>query len=285
MNNMEENKNSDPNTQENADNFFALSVPKSEESFPVLKAFQDFLDAERERARRRQMTLAISFMVALVVLVVLFCGIGVVIFSGMVTRSDSKQDKLLEMLLSQRAAAQQASVTVAPAPRAEPDPVINEMMTVLKQLRAETAELKAAASEVAKPVLQSVSVAPEVKSEIPVKKTGVFSSPKRRPETESPPPQVEAVVEAPAEASPSPQNAVEASPPLALSTPLSPPAPVVERKSDPNAPVQVKVVPSREMHLPADHEASEISVVTEGNVKFPWRILMPTGAETKDAAK
>ncbi len=281
MNNMEENKNSDPSTQESADNFFALSVPKSEESFPVLKAFQDFLDAERERARRRQMTLAISFMVALVVLVVLFCGIGAFIFSGMVKRSDTKQDKLLEMLLSQRTAVHQPSVTVVPAPR-EPDPVINEMMAVLKQLKTETAELKAAAAvaEATKPDAQTAPVAPEarpeireIKPEAPVKKTGVFSSPKRRPETESTPPQVETVAEAPAETPPSPQNAVES------------PPPAVERKADPNAPVQVKVVPSREMHLPEGHEASEMPVVTEENVKFPWRILMPTGAETKDAAK
>ena len=74
---------------ETAENAFALAFPKGDESFPVLKAFQEFLDAERERARRRQMTLTICFMSAIVLLVVLFCVIGAVLFSGMMRRSDT----------------------------------------------------------------------------------------------------------------------------------------------------------------------------------------------------
>lgn len=278
---MEENKTSDSGAHESADNFFALSVPKSDESFPVLKAFQEFLDAERERARRRQMILATSFMAALVVVVVLFCGIGAVLFSGMVTRGDAKQDKLLEMLLSQRAEAQQPAIAAAPVLAVEPDPVINELMAVLKQLRAETAELKAAAAaaEAEKSVAASTPEVPEVKPEAPAKKTGVFSSPKRRTESlPAPTPmEIEPVLENSAEVSPSTSDTV-ATPPVVA-------PPVVAPKSDPNAPVLVKVVPSRTMRLPDGYEASELSVVTEGNVKFPWRILMPTGAETKDAPK
>lgn len=273
MNTMEDNTNSDSGARESADNIFALSVSKGDESFPVLKAFQDFLDAERERARRRQMVLALSFMAALVVVVVLFCGIGAVLFSGMVTRSDSKQDKLLEMLLSQRAPVQQPVVVAAPVEKVESDPVMIEMMAVLKQLRAETAELKAAAAaaEAEKVSAPLVAEVPDVKPTAPVKKTGIFSSPKRQPES----------VPAPVPAEPAAEDTVEVPP--TTSAGVTPP--VAASNADPNAPVQVKVVPSRTMRLPEGHVASELSVVTEGNVKFPWRILMPTGAETKDASK
>lgn len=283
---MEENRNSDSGSHESADNFFALSVPKSDESFPMLKAFQEFLDAERERARRRQMILATSFMAALVVVVVLFCGIGAVLFSGMVTRGDAKQDKLLEMLLSQRAEAQPSAVVAAPAPRVEPDPVIKELMAVLQQLRAETAELKAAAAaaEAEKSIAASAPEVPEVKPEAPAKKTGVFSSPKRRTESvpAPTPTEIEPVSGTSDEGSPSTSDTVAASP-VAAPPVIAPPA--AAPKSDPNAPVLVKVVPSRAMQLPEGYEANEMSVVTEGNVKFPWRILMPTGAEIKDDSK
>ena len=276
---MEENRHLDHGAQDSAENIFALSVPKGEESFPVLKAFQEFLDAERERARRRQMTLAISFMAALVVIVVLFCGIGAVLFSGMVKRSDTKQDKLLEMLLSQRAAAPQAPAV--PVSRFESDPVIDEMVAVLKQLKADTAELKAAAAERAaavaiaeadkstEPIVPVVSAA---KRELPVKKTGVFSSPKRRPESKPAPEPIE-TPEA---------NALEDAA-IASGAVVAPP--LVKERAGSAGPVQVKVVPSRTMRLPEGYEASEMSVVTEGNVKFPWRILMPTGAETQAVSK
>lgn len=277
MNTMEENRNMDHGAQENAENIFALSVPKGEESFPVLKAFQEFLDAERERARRRQMTLAISFMAALVVLVVLFCGVGAVLFSGMVKRSDSKQDKLLEMLLSQRNGTQPAPVMTPPTV----DPVINEMIAVLKQLKADTAELKAAAAEKAaaatvaetvQSVEPPVPVVAEAKRLAPsAKKTGVFSSPKRRPDP-TPAPQPLETAEGNSEELAAASGAVEA-------------PPVVQNGSVSRGPVQVKIVPSRTMRLPEGHEASEMSVVTEGNVKFPWRILMPTGVESQAVSK
>ncbi len=283
MNTMEENRNMDHGAPESAENIFALSVPKGEESFPVLKAFQEFLDAERERARRRQMTLAICFMAALVVVVVLFCGIGAVLFSGMIKRSDSKQDKLLEMLLSQRNPTPQASgvALAAPASRFESDPVIDEMVAVLKQLKADTAELKAAAAEkkaaaavagTVTAVEQSVPEVSETRREPPVKKTGVFSSPKRRPEVVPTPPSIETVEEEALEDAATASGAVVA-------------RPVAEKNSPVGGPVQVKVVPSRTMRLPEGHEATEIAIVTEGNVKFPWRILMPTGAEPRAVPK
>ena len=51
-----------------SENLFAVALASKggDESFPVLRAFQSFLDQERERARRRMMTLSVCFITALV---------------------------------------------------------------------------------------------------------------------------------------------------------------------------------------------------------------------------
>ena len=47
-----------------------LASNDSEEQFPVLKAFQSYLEAEREKSRRRQSQITICFLVSTIILVV-----------------------------------------------------------------------------------------------------------------------------------------------------------------------------------------------------------------------
>ena len=84
-----------PDTSDGLDSMFALSYQKNgEESFPVLRAFQEFLEAERERARRKQLTLTLMFMGAIVVLVLVFCVVGAIVFNTLLKQSNQHQGKL-----------------------------------------------------------------------------------------------------------------------------------------------------------------------------------------------
>lgn len=290
--------------QDGAENLFALSLPKGEESFPVLKAFQEFLDAERERARRRQMTLAISFMSALVLLVVLFCVIGAILFSGMIRRSDSQQDRLFDLLTQRSPAPVQATAPSVSATGESKEASTAELVELLKQLRAENAAMRANLADkspsASMPPLETANAgfavaptpAPEVKSTPSTKKTGVFSSPKRQPVpapvAEAPKPE-----EVPVATEPEVKPPVEAKPAIEIKTPVEAKSPVeiksaVKPKPEqPQAwtPIKVKVMPSREMTVPAGNSAEEMTIISDRNVKIPMRVLMPTGEAEKAAVK
>lgn len=85
------------------------------ESFPVLKAFQDYIDAERAQARKRVMILSISFSAVLCAVVICFLGMGVYLLKDM----SSVQNKLIDAALAQRIAPAPAP---APAPVQQPQP-------------------------------------------------------------------------------------------------------------------------------------------------------------------
>lgn len=96
------------------------------ESFPVLKAFQEYIDAERAQARKRVMMLSISFSVVLCAVVLVFLSMGIYLLKDM----SSMQTKLLDAALAQRntpAPAPVITVTappVAPQPQPAPAPVV-----------------------------------------------------------------------------------------------------------------------------------------------------------------
>ena len=50
-------------------------------------------------------------------------------------------------------------------------------------------------------------------------------------------------------------------------------------------PTSVKIVRTRDMHAPAGYSSEQISIVSAGNVRFPWRVLMPTGTNTQEAMR
>ena len=277
---------------ETAENAFALAFPKGDESFPVLKAFQEFLDAERERARRRQMTLTICFMSAIVLLVVLFCVIGAVLFSGMMRRSDTQQAQMLDILLQRMPAPVAQAPALQPAPQpvvaAQPDPQVSELLEVIKSLQAQNVEMMSALQErirepepkVAPPARPSPAEAGAQ-----ARKTGIYSSPRRKPEPAPEQPR-------PAPAQPRPAAEDVAEPDATAAAAEAPEAPAVEDKpraeEAPAAsagPVKVKIVRTRDMHSPAGYSPEQITIVSSGNVKFPWRVLMPTGTNTQEAMR
>ncbi len=87
------------------------------DSFPVLKAFQDYLETERKRARQRLVLLSAFFAILLVAVMLALIGIGVYLFGNM----SQTQNQLLTAVLEQRATPA-APAPVEPArPALDPD--------------------------------------------------------------------------------------------------------------------------------------------------------------------
>ena len=83
-------------------------------SFPVLKAFQDYLEMERQQARKRLVTLTVFFVSLMTLVVAGFIVAFVFLFNNMSKHEDRQQsrvDRLLDEVLQQRKAPE----VVAPA--------------------------------------------------------------------------------------------------------------------------------------------------------------------------
>lgn len=92
----------------------ALSViPQAtpEDEFPVLKAFQQYIDAEQAKARRRMLSLSIFFGCMLTIVVVVF----VVLLIGASQRNQLLNDRLIEFAMTGRDRPQSAVVVQQPA--------------------------------------------------------------------------------------------------------------------------------------------------------------------------
>lgn len=268
---------------EGFDNMFALSLQKSnEESFPVLKAFQEFLESERERARRRQLTLTLAFMGVIVALVVVFCVIGIVMFNGLVNQNAQQQGKMLELLMQRSQSAPEVRVVEAAPPpaAAAPDPVLEGLMETLKELRSEIASRREADEKRAEAIAQANAAAAEEaakarESEADAKRTGIFSKIKPREELRR-------------QAAPErPEPAPEAAPANVPAAPVAAPAASDSRAPagvPDGRPARIQVKPVREMRVPEGYKTDSMSIVTEGRQRVPWRIVMPAGGGVEGAA-
>ena len=144
------------------------------ESFPVLQAFQDYIDAERKQARKRVVQLSIAFAAILGVVVVGFLTAGVAILRN----TTNMQTKLMEIVAernivpvqTQPVQTQPAQVRQSPITSPVLEESIREMSRVLAKMqeRSEKPDEKVASVE-SKPApvsapAASVSVDPAVEA-------------------------------------------------------------------------------------------------------------------------
>ena len=125
----------------------SLSIVPSDgnsNEFPVLKAFQEYIDAEQAKARKRMLGLSVFFIVLLLVVVVTF----VLILTTMVNRNQALSDRLLDYALKEREKApqvvvQQPQPAAAPAQPAVQQPSIHDILKpFLERLEREQAAMK-----------------------------------------------------------------------------------------------------------------------------------------------
>ena len=102
--------------------------------FPVLKAFQEYIDAEQAKARKRMLGLSVFFIVLLSVVVVTF----VLIITSVLNRNQSLSDRLLDYALKERDKVPVMQLS---------QPMVNQsesiVKTLVERLEKEQAEMKA----------------------------------------------------------------------------------------------------------------------------------------------
>ncbi len=257
--------------------FFAPALRTDAEQFPVLKAFQTYIEEERERARRRVVIVSASAIAAIVVIVVVFLVIGSIVVGNLMSRND----QLLAAVIS--SAAPGAAQTVqTPAQEsavsAEPSPEV-------AALNAKIAELEKSNSALSKQMegLQSLP------DQLAGRMDAVFSNAMTlaagnagRPADDPAPAAVPTVrvsqtkkPEAPA--APLPESAattaevteVVQDPTEAAATPVAPvsaPEPVVEV-------VKVKTVANAKPMIDG-YRGENVMLTTDSGVRIPWRIAV-----------
>lgn len=128
--------------------------------FPVLKAFQEYIDAEQAKARKRMLGLSIFFVVLLSIVVVTFTLIVV----GVINRNQTLSDRLLDVALRQQAASVQPQpqpvVNVQPAPVPQPDlkSDLKPVLEKIEQLASAVANQVRQPQPIIQPVMQPMPI-------------------------------------------------------------------------------------------------------------------------------
>lgn len=78
------------------------------EEFPVLKAFQQYIDAEQAKARKRMLSLSIFFGVLMTIVIAFF----LFMLNDATNRNQALNDRLVELVLNNKAQERQAAVVV-----------------------------------------------------------------------------------------------------------------------------------------------------------------------------
>ena len=108
--------------------------------FPVLKAFQEYIDAEQAKARKRMLGLSVFFIVLLIVVVITFT----LVVTTVLGRNQSLSDRLLDIALREKAPAQPVVNVQSPAPAVvQPSTESAELVRLREELRREKEERKA----------------------------------------------------------------------------------------------------------------------------------------------
>lgn len=132
--------------------------PAASGDFPVLKAFQEYLEAEQAKARKRMLGLSVFFVVLLVVVVVTFT----LIMSTVINRNQALSDRLLDIALRDRA-PQQAPVAAPPVVNVQPAPQPHPANdAAIKALTDKIEALSKVVSQHQQPVVQQPAPTPVI---------------------------------------------------------------------------------------------------------------------------
>lgn len=99
------------------------------DDFPVLKAFQQYIDAEQSKAQKRMTTLCIFFAVILASVI----GVFVVILMNVNQRNNSLNDQLFQLMLKER--DRTSAVVVQPAATPQNDAAVKMMSETMAMLQ------------------------------------------------------------------------------------------------------------------------------------------------------
>ena len=153
---MSDNPTTGDGSNPNAISLFGQSANMND--FPVLKAFQEYIDAEQAKARKRMLGLSIFFIVLLVAVVVTFTIIVISIF----THNRQLSDRLLDVALRERQIAVAPQQQPAPQPIVVPQPVVAPAPAQDTGMKALLEKLESLAAAMATRQQQAVAPTPVV---------------------------------------------------------------------------------------------------------------------------
>ncbi len=139
--------------------------------FPVLKAFQEYIDAEQAKARKRMLGLSIFFIVLLVVVVVTFT----LVITTVISRNQALSDRLLDIALREKAPAQPVVNVQSPAPMPVMQPSVEsaELVRLREELQRQKEERQAEQAKRDKEKIESLTAALAKAQQQPVAPTPV----------------------------------------------------------------------------------------------------------------
>lgn len=243
-----------------------LASNDSDEQFPVLKAFQSYLEAEREKSRRRQSQITICFLISTIVLVVCFCVVGFAFFSKFI----EKDNQLTQLLLLERTGAKQLQSEVVNH-QIQDSKVVTEQSSNEEMLSKLVAELQ---SEIA-------SLKADLEEKELQSSSGVGTQ--HQPIKEVKDSDNQPVDNPPQEASDGKSDVNLEQPTVSVATTSTTTTTTSTTSTTTTQPVGPKVV---ELNLsqgrveksvvPEGHTTEILGVVTDNNVFVPWHVLLPT---------
>lgn len=244
------------------------------EQFPVLKAFQTYLEEERERARRRVVIVSASAILAIVVIVAIFLVVGSIVVGGLMKRNDQLLAAMISNATSAPPVVVQAAPQAAPAPSLDEDKLagLEKANAALAQQVQDLQKLPNTLAEQMSAVIASALAQSEAEREAR-EAQAQKGAPEKAPDAEK----------APVLVAPQTAPAVEATP-VAPSV-VAQESPAVEDVAKPNAepaPV-VPVVKVQELKIKPTENAKpmmngyrgeQLVLETDAGVKIPWRIVV-----------
>lgn len=130
-------------TEKNND-FFSLAVHNGDrDSFPVLNAFREYIEAERERSRRRQTQTVIGFLSAMLVMTLMFFAAASFFMSKFWNQGNEQMSMMLSILAEKSRpgdpVAERAATTGTDA-----SGKMEEVLSMLRRMESRTAALEIA---------------------------------------------------------------------------------------------------------------------------------------------
>ena len=122
------------------DNTLSIVPSEGSSDFPVLKAFQEYIDAEQAKARKRMLGLSVFFIILLVVVVVTF----VLVLTTVVNRNQALSDRLLDYALNERRREVVVPQQVVQQPQVPAASMQDMMKPLIERFEREQASMKAA---------------------------------------------------------------------------------------------------------------------------------------------
>lgn len=136
----------------------AISIfNEQQDDFPVLKAFQQYIDAEQNKARRRMLSLSIFFGCLMTVMIVFF----LITVNNANTRTQDLNDRMLELALRDR--DRQAAVVVHPP---QDNAVVLSLTAKLEEMQKKLEESQQHTAELEKKAKEEKDAAAKAQSEI-----------------------------------------------------------------------------------------------------------------------